>query len=253
MKPSLAVIVPVFNGASFIRENALRLHSFLKATWPEFELVVVNDGSSDDTETILNEITEKEIRVLHLPKNEGKFGAIIAGMRSTEAPARIFFDADLPYNIHAIPYMARLLLEKRFDAVVGDRTLAESVATVHRRKRRRLASRVFATCVRLLVTGGVFDTQCGLKGFRGAAADLLFPLLKDRGFSGDVELLYLVLKYNLSIRRIPVVLEGDGPSSVRLSVHSLRMLMAILLLPLRWRRGLYESAPLRRFAEQRYW
>ena len=67
----------------------------------------------------------------------------------------------------------------------------------------------------MLVTGGLFDSQCGFKAFDGRVAEAIFPLLTDTGFSGDVELLYIALKYNLSIRRIPVRLQRSSPSTVK--------------------------------------
>ncbi len=107
--------------------------------------------------------------------------------------------------------------------------------------------------MRLLVTGGLFDTQRGLKGFRGDVADALFPLLLDERFSGDVELLYVALKYNLEIKRIPVRLRQSGPSTVRLGRDAMRMLARIGGLRRNWRRGRYASEALERIANQVYW
>ena len=135
----------------------------------------------------------------------------------------------------------------------GDRTLSESVSMENTRVVRKLSSRVFAYSVRMLVTGGLFDSQCGLKGFRGEVADALFPLVIDDSFSGDVELLYIALKHNLAIRRIPVRLQRASPSTVRLRFDSLPMLLRILRLRSNWRRGRYESETLSRIASQAYW
>ena len=73
---------------------------------------------------------------------------------------------------------------------------------------------MFSFLVRMLVTGELFDTQVGFKAFRGDVAAALFPLLTDDGFAGDVELLYIALKYNLAIRRIPVRLLRTGSAAV---------------------------------------
>jgi hypothetical protein len=112
---------------------------------------------------------------------------------------------------------------------------------------------VFSIAVRLLVTGDLFDTQCGLKGFRGDVAEALFPLLTDPGFAGDVEALYIALKHNLAIRRIPVRLQGSGPSTVRLGRHAPGMVVRILGLRPRWSAGRYRSPELEEIAAQRYW
>jgi dolichyl-phosphate beta-glucosyltransferase len=105
----------------------------------------------------------------------------------------------------------------------------------------------------MLVTGGLFDSQCGLKGFRADVADAIFPLLTDDGFSGDVELLYIALKYNLSLRRIPVRLQRASPSTVKLRRHSLPMLLSILGLRHRWGSQRYASPALSEIASQAYW
>ena len=105
----------------------------------------------------------------------------------------------------------------------------------------------------MLLNGGLFDIQCGIKGFRDEVADALFPLVTDDGFSGDVELLYIALKHNLSIRRIPVRLQRASPSTVRLRFHSLPMLWRILRLRHNWNTGRYESETLSRIASQAYW
>lgn len=90
--------------------------------------------------------------------------------------------------------------------------------------------------------------QSGLKGFRGDVAEALFPIVRDNGFSGDVELLCICLKYNLEIKRVPVRLRRSAPSSVRVMHHGPRMLRRISRL-----RGFYRSENMSRIADQRYW
>ena len=153
----------------------------------------------------------------------------------------------------ALPYIADLVNGRGFDVVVGDRTLPESVTLSNSRVARKLSSRLFSYFVRMLVTGGLFDSQCGIKGFRDEVADALFPLVRDASFSGDVELLYIALKHNLSIRRIPVRLQRASPSTVRLRWHSLPMLGRILMLRHNWKTGCYDSDALSRIASQSYW
>jgi hypothetical protein len=105
----------------------------------------------------------------------------------------------------------------------------------------------------MLVTGELFDTQVGLKAFRGDVAAALFPLITDDGFAGDVELLYIALKYNLAIRRIPVRLQRSGATTVSLAAHSISMLTRIAGLRHRWASGAYDSTELRTISSQRYW
>ena len=149
----------------------------------------------------------------------------------------------------ALPGGVRAELE----ATVGDRTLTESERGADQTPLRQLSTRVFSFSVRMLVTGELFDTQVGFKAFRGDVAAALFPLLTDDGFAGDVELLYIALKYNLAIRRIPVRLLRTGPTTVRLAGHSLPMLTRIAGLRRRWASGGYHSDRLEAISSQRYW
>jgi len=251
--PTLSLVIPVFNGESFLAENLSRIQAYVEGSGIDAEIIVVDDGSTDRTPEILAAHPCGRLEVVQLPDNRGKFAALKAGMAIARGASRIFTDADLPYDLKAIPTMVELLTTLGFHIVVGDRTLAESELGVDQPALRQLSTRMFSFSVRMLVTGELFDTQVGLKGFRGDVASELFPLITDDGFAGDVELLYVALKYNLAIRRIPVRLLRTGPTTVNVVGHSLPMLRRIAGLRRRWASSEYESETLRKIASQRYW
>jgi dolichyl-phosphate beta-glucosyltransferase len=252
-KPAVSLVIPVHNGADFVARSVIEARQFLVRACPAYEVVVVDDGSTDGTSEALEALVDDRFKLVVLPENLGKFGALKAGMAAATGRCRVFTDADLPYDLEALPYITNLVNGMRFDIVVGDRTLPESVSLSNSRVARKLSSRIFSYVVRMLVTGGLFDSQCGIKGFRAEVADALFPLVRDDSFSGDVELLYIALKHNLSIRRIPVRLQRESPSTVRLRWHSLPMLGRILRLRHNWYSGCYDSDALSRIASQSYW
>jgi dolichyl-phosphate beta-glucosyltransferase len=247
----LSVVVPVFDGVDLIGPGVAVLEEALAKRPGSWEIIVVDDGSTDGTAARVS--VSDRIRLVRLQKNRGKFGALKVGMAAARGRCRIFTDADVPYDFEALAYIESLVNERGFHVVVGDRTLDASVEGERRPWPRAAASVVFAALVRLFVTGGLFDTQCGLKGFRGDVADLLFPLLTVEGFAGDVELLYIALKYNLELRRIPVRLRRHDASTVRFEAHAPEMLREVLHLRGKWVRGLYESEGLRRLSAQDYW
>ena len=249
----ISLVIPVCNGADFIADTVASSRDFLARRRLNFEIVVVDDGSTDGTAAAIRPLTDERVSLIELSSNQGKFGALTLGMAEARGACRVFTDADLPYDLEAIPYIAELVNEGGFHVVVGDRTLPESCSATQTGLSRRLSSRVFSFCVRMLVTGGLFDSQCGLKGFRADVANAVFPLLTDPGFSGDVELLYIALKHNLSIRRIPVRLRATSTTTVRLTIHSLPMLGRILRLRHNWTSGRYDSAVLSRLGSQTYW
>jgi len=251
-RPDVSLVLPVYNGAGYAVRSARTAAELLAARFRSWELVVVDDGSLDGTAAAVGEVTDANVRLVSLPHNTGKFGALKAGMREARGRCRVFTDADLPFDLSAVPSMARLVNERGFHVVIGDRTLAGSEYHEHVAPPRRFASRTFSFFVRLLVTGGLFDTQCGLKAFRSDVADALFPLLTDDGFAGDVELLYVALKYNLEIKRIPVRLVRNEPTTVRLVRHAGPMLASIARLPRNWEDGRYESPELARIAREAY-
>ncbi len=249
----MSLVIPVCNGAEFVGDSVTRARDFLAQRCPNFEIVVVDDGSSDDTVAKVQAMTDDRVRLITLPSNKGKFAAVVAGMAATSGQCRVFTDADLPYDLEAVPYIVDLITKSGFHVVVGDRTLPESRSLYQTDVARQISSRAFSFFVRMLVTGGLFDSQCGLKGFRTDVAEALFPLLTHSGFSGDVELLYIALKHNLSIRRIPVRLQGSSPSTVTLTIHSLPMLGRILGLRHNWTSGRYDSVMLSGLGSQVYW
>ena len=181
------------------------------------------------------------------------FGAIKAGMCAATGECRIFTDGDIPYELEAIHYMYNIISTRHIHVVVGDRNLPGSEYAEQLTLVRSIVTHIFTFFVRSLVTAGLFDTQCGIKGFRGDVADALFPMLRDSGFSGDVELLYVCLKYNLEIKRVPVRLRRSAPSTVRVVNHGMRMLRRISRLRRSWKKGFYYSDKMSKLADQTYW
>ncbi|MBD3420713.1 MAG: glycosyltransferase [Chitinivibrionales bacterium] len=249
----LAVILPVYNSERFIADSVIRLHEYLASISQNFEVVVVNDGSTDHSLDELSKLNGATCRIISSAHNQGKGGAVSLGMQQSNARCKMFLDADLPFELSIIRYARNLILDYRYHIVIGDRTLPESTYVRMVNPVRKLTYRLFPHFIRLLVTGGLFDTQCGFKAFRSDIADALFPLLTCRNFAFDVELLYIALKYNMSIRRIPVRFTSTNESTVHPFVNGLQMIRAIAGLRKHWRRGDYTSSPLTKICSTGYW
>ena len=123
----MSLVIPVHNGAGFVTESIDEARGFLAEKCPDHEIIVVDDGSTDATAAVLDPILNDHIRLITLEENLGKFGALKAGMAAATGRCRIFTDADLPYDLEAVPYIARLVNRRAYDIVVGDRALPESV------------------------------------------------------------------------------------------------------------------------------
>lgn len=251
----ISVIIPAYNAASIIARSVGTVDEYLGRNFASHEIIVVDDGSDDETPEILRSLAEKvpALRVVALPENRGKGRAVRSGMLAASGDVRAFTDADLPYSLKAIKVAAQLIAGGGFDLVVGDRTLPGSNYYSNVSLLRRVVSRTLSFVTRLMLTGEQFDTQCGFKAFRGEVAEALFSLTRVDDFAFDVEILYIALHYNLPIRRIPVRFTPRGGSSVRLAHDVPRMLRSIVRLPFNWYGGLYAHQLLEERLTMNYW
>ena len=254
----VSLVIPCYNAATFVAERLRVLDEFMRSTGLDYEIIAVDDGSTDSTADVLDQLASEEpalerLRVLRSEKNRGKYGALKRGVEAAQGDCCLFTDADIPYELEAIPYMAQLVLDRGIQIVIGDRTLRGATYRSELPFLRRVLTSLFTVCIRLFVTGGLWDTQCGLKALRRDVAKSLFPLVHDEGFAGDVELLYIALTYNLEIKRVPVRLQFQAPSSVNSIRDGWRMLVAIFGIRSRSRRGAYWDEELARLSHQNYW
>lgn len=238
MTPEVSVILPAYNAAAEIRGSVERLSAFFHDRGLVGQIVVADDGSHDGTADAVPRSAGVEVVRLH--RNRGKGAAVRAGMQVATAPVRAFTDADLPYGAEPLLSAMRHINDRGFHAVVGDRTLPGSTYQ-HEGLLRRSVSEIASFTFRTMVTGGIYDTQCGFKAFRGDVADELFRIARIDGFATDVELIYLLLKHRLDIKRIPVRLRYNADSSVRVLRDSARAGADILRMRVNWSRGRYRS------------
>jgi glycosyltransferase involved in cell wall biosynthesis len=244
---ALSVILPCYRAPSLARASATRLINAFAGRIPTYEIIVVDDGIGD-CEPVLRDLPTPpggKVTVITLPENRGKGGAVAAGMKAASGRVRIFTDVDIPYGTTPIMLVESLIRNRGFHIVTGDRTFPQSRYETELSFGRRLASRVFSKITATLVTGGFFDTQCGLKGFRGDIAESLFALQTVERFAFDVELIYLALTYGLEIKRIPVMLESNTTSSVQLGRDAIQTFIDVARIKLHQLRGDYESVELR--------
>jgi 4-amino-4-deoxy-L-arabinose transferase-like glycosyltransferase len=247
--PALSVVVPVFNGESFISRTVRELISALARLPCAAELLVVDDGSTDATLHLLETETRGSpvrVTVLRQHVNQGKGAAIALGMQNARGLYRVFVDADLAYPPEAIADIWSAL-ERGTDIAVASRVHPESRLLLKPRFItyyfvRHLIGRFFNTLVRLFLLPGLADSQAGLKGFRAAAADRLFSGWLPRGFSFDVALLLRARRLGLRIEEVPVLLRQlDEPSSVRFVRDTSRMLRDLVSIRLRLVGDRFES------------
>lgn len=248
----VSIVLPKFNSRQLAVDNIRLLHAHLSGWCRSFEIIVVDDGSRPEDRLQARDVPAS-VRLIQLEKNSGKGAAVRRGMLEAAGEFRFFTDIDLPYDLSAIDYAYSLMKHKGFPFVAGDRTLRSSEYSVEAPLARRLASKVFAKMVTLLIIGGIYDSQCGFKAFTAPLAKALFPLLTIGRFSFDVEIYYLILKYNIVIRRIPVCLRNHEVTTVSLLRYALPMACQIMSIPFKWYAGRYHSDAMWALGDGPYW
>jgi dolichyl-phosphate beta-glucosyltransferase len=202
----LSIVIPAFNEQTRIVLTLRRILDFVAAHYPASEVLVSDDGSSDDTPRIVEELARSDARLklLRDPINRGKGAAVKRGVLAARGKWILFSDADLSTPIEEVD---KLLVygHQGADIVIGSRGLSESDIRTRQPLPRELMGRGFNLIVRSALLGGFRDTQCGFKLFRREAAHALFSELSIDGFAFDVEVLLLAKERRLRIDEVPVV------------------------------------------------
>jgi dolichyl-phosphate beta-glucosyltransferase len=242
MDIKLSLIIPIFNVETFILDTLTRLTEWEQGINFPVQIILVNDGSVDSTKSIVENYINSQnssIEILSYKLNQGKGYAVKTGMLAAIGNFRIFTDADIPFGFEVINTFLYYLDFKEFDVVIGDRTLPDSRYNTDIPKIRKIGSYIFSFIVGRFVASGHFDTQCGMKGFKAEIATDLFSVSKINGFAFDVELLYISLKRNYDIKRLPVVLRSQKGSSVNVLRHGFGMFIDLSVIKLNQLRGQY--------------
>ncbi len=217
----VSLIIPTYNSQEFINQNLVTLNNFLGLNFPDYEIIVVDDGSTDSTPQIVEKIKNDKIIYLHLAKNKGKGYAVRHGYKFSKGEFLIFIDSDLPYHLRALNQMVKELASS--DLVIGSRNHPESVATAGISLYRQIGSLFLSKAVEAFILGEYIDTQCGLKGLSRNSADFLFSKMTIDGFSFDIEMLYHAIQNGMRIKQIPVNFINNKNSTVSLS-KTIRMI-----------------------------
>jgi len=214
----LSIVVPAYNETGRILPSLESILDYMARHHPSFEVLVVDDGSSDGTADVVASrfANDANVRVLGYATNRGKGYAVRYGLQHARGEWVLFSDADLSTPIDQLEKML-VETERGADVVIGSR--AHGGAEIRERQPffREAGGKLFNVLVRWLVLPDLRDTQCGFKLFRRASVTPVLEDLQIDGFAFDVELLALVRAAGARIVEVPVIWTNSRSSRVRMS------------------------------------
>ena len=217
----ISLVIPAYNEAKIIENTIKTALAYLSARYSDYELIISDDGSTDDTRSLAESVGDGHLRVIgHFP-NRGKGSAVREGLLASTGDFAVYTDADLAYGIEAVGEVLARLKDGKAALAIGSRKLHpegdEDYPLI-----RLLASRLFSFLTDL-VAGFRYDTQCGLKAFTAKAASEIFTRCETDGFAFDFEVMVLAKKLRLPVAQLPVKLINHRDSKVAVLRDSVRM------------------------------
>ncbi len=214
----LSVIIPAYNEQNRIAPTLLDVDSWLSKQDFNYEILVINDGSTDKTKEVVQKISQisSKIQLIDNFKNQGKGAVVKQGMLTAKGQWRLFMDAD---NSTTINHFEKIipLIKQNYDIVIGSRDSKDAKGAKQAIKQpliKRLFGNLGNLVIQIVAVPGIWDTQCGFKAFSQRAARDIFSrsLIKKWGF--DVEALFLARKLGYKIGVIPVYWKNDPNTHV---------------------------------------
>ena len=227
-----SIILPAFNEGSRIAPSLEKALVFVREQHWNVEIIVVNDGSRDDTAGIVRSFMRDapELRLLENPGNRGKGYSVRNGMLNASGDILLFSDVDFSSPIQeSIKLLAAI--EQGADVAFGSRWLLAESQTQRQSLLRQFVGRAYNLLLRLILGLPYKDTQCGFKAMTGEAAQKIFPRQTIFRWAFDVEILALARRSHLKIAEVPITWVNDDASHVKLA-GMINMLWEVL--QVRW-------------------
>jgi len=205
----LSFVIPAYNEEFFIEDTLGSLDLAIKDKWIPYEIVVVDDGSIDNTFAKASKYAKRNghVKVIRYPQNTGKGNAVRTGFMKAIGDTVIFIDGDMEIDLSKISCYVRAL--ENADLVIASKWHPNSVVSM--RLSRKIMSKAFNMLVRIFTGFNLRDTQVGLKVLKKSAVNNIFPKLAVKRYAFDVELLAVSRLYGLRIVELPVNMKLDEP------------------------------------------
>jgi dolichyl-phosphate beta-glucosyltransferase len=224
-KPSLSIVIPAFNEEKRIKYTISKLRTFLKLKKINYEIIAVDDGSTDHTINALKDISNSDLRIITITKS-GKGAAVKSGMLAANYEYIFFMDADLSTDEQEISKFINIFKnEPDVDVIIGSRYLPENSTIVQQPPFRNMVGKTFSLLKSQLLGLNYHDSQCGFKAFRKEAAQKIFSKVTVNGFSFDVEVLYIAELNKIKVKEIAVEWCHRTGGHVNIMIDSIPMII----------------------------
>ena len=241
--PRLSIVIPAYNESARIEATLERVLECVKTRFWDAEVLVVDDGSTDDTVAIVQRWMEVHPR-LHLVKNPGNRGkgySVRNGLLQAAGDIAMFTDADLSAPIEEAEHLIEAI-DAGADVAIGSRWLDKQKQTVHQPLYRRFFGRCFNGVTRKVIGLPFKDTQCGFKAFRRDAAQIIFRLQTIERWGFDPEILFIARRLKYNIVEVPVTWGHDERSRISYLKDGTKMLQEMAEIRANSLRGRYDAA-----------
>lgn len=226
--PHLSVIIPAYNEEKRLPSTLESVHNFLSESEQSFEIIVVDDGSTDGTKEVVNVFagTHCGVRLITHSPNQGKGYSVREGMLKAEGDFLLLDDAD---GASPIAEVVRLenAIKNGADIAIGSRAIAGDETVVKALSHRKHIGNTFNIIVQSSLLPGIEDTQCGFKLFKGDVARELFLIARLNRYAFDVEILYLAKMKGYEIAEVPINWTNIEGSKINLVTDPMSMLLEI--------------------------
>ena len=230
--PKVSIVIPAFNEASRIRASLRRIAEYLDGVGYLTEIIVVDDGSTDETVHIVEATKFPGLRLIRNGSNRGKGYSVRNGFLAATGEYVLFTDADLSAPIEELDKLLAVALKENADVVVGSRALDMKFIEKHQSSIREGGGRLFNVMVRIVLGLKIHDTQCGFKLFKRDRVQSAFQKQTTHGFGFDPELLFVMSRQGLKIIEVSVRWSHAEGSKIRFFRDGVRMFTD--LLRIRW-------------------
>ena len=220
----ISVVIPAYNEEELIEKTLIDYQKFLSENYSEFELILVDDGSSDKTLEVAKAC--KDVVCISYRQNRGKGYAVKRGFLRATGDYIFFTDADLSYSPQNISRAIQLFKTTNSSGVVGIRKDKKKDYTFF----RRVVSDVFAKLVKFIISTSLADTQCGFKGFEKKTGKQIFSRSKIFDFGFDFEVIYLSQILGKSISAMPISFNHRKKTRIQPLRDGLRMVKDLIYL-----------------------